>query len=82
MIPAKINEGSVTSMLRSCLLWPFEALWRLVALILELTGRLVAVLLGLILIIVGILVSLTVVGAVVGIPMILFGLLLIVRGFF
>jgi hypothetical protein len=31
---------------------------------------------------VGVLVSLTVVGAVVGIPMILFGLLLIVRGFF
>ena len=52
-------------MLKSCLLWPFEALWRLVAFILELTGRLVAVVLGLVLIIVGVLVSLTVVGAVV-----------------
>jgi hypothetical protein len=53
-----------------------------VAIILQVTGRLVAVALGLALMILGVLVSLTVVGAVVGIPMVLFGLMLVVRGFF
>jgi hypothetical protein len=66
----------------SWFLWPFVALWRLVTLILEMTGRFVAILLGFVLIAVGVLVSLTVVGAVVGIPLALFGLLLIFRGLF
>jgi len=63
-------------------LWPFGALWRLVTFILEMTGRFVAILLGIVLIAVGVLVSFTVVGAVVGIPLALFGLLLIFRGLF
>ena len=66
----------------SCLTAPFVALWRLVTLVLELTGRLVAIVLGVALMIVGTAVSLTVVGAMAGIPMILFGLMLAVRGFF
>ncbi len=64
------------------ILWPFVALWRLLALIIELTGRLVAAILGLVLMIVGVVVSLTVIGLVIGIPLILFGFLLVVRGFF
>jgi hypothetical protein len=63
------------------LLWPFKALWRLLAGIISLTGRFVAMLLGTVFIFVGLLISLTVVGAIVGIPLALFGLLLIVRGF-
>ena len=63
-------------------LWPFVALWRLVAFILEFTGRILGVVLGLVLIIVGILLSLTVVGAIVGVPLILLGVLLLVRGIF
>ena len=63
-------------------LWPFHALWRLLGFILELTGRVVGVVLGLVLVIVGIVVSLTVVGAIVGIPLVILGLLLIVRGLF
>ncbi|HEY47529.1 MAG: hypothetical protein AMJ88_06255 [Anaerolineae bacterium SM23_ 63] len=66
----------------SWLLWPFVALWRLVTFILEMTGRFVAILLGFVLIAVGVLVSLTVLGAVVGVPLALFGLLLIFRGLF
>ena len=66
----------------SWILWPFVALWRLVTFILELTGRFVAILLGFLLIAVGVLVSMTVVGAVVGIPLALFGLLLLFRGLF
>jgi hypothetical protein len=64
------------------LLWPFMALWRLLAGIFALTGRLLAVVLGLVLLIVGLLLTITVIGAVVGIPLMIFGLLLILRGLF
>ena len=64
------------------LLWPFAALWRLVALVLELTGRVIGIILGLLLLIMGIVVSLTVVGAIIGVPLGIFGLLLMVRGLF
>ncbi len=63
-------------------LWPFVALWRLCAGIVELTGRLVAVLLGVALMIVGVVLSLTVVGAIVGVPLLLFGALVVLRGLF
>jgi hypothetical protein len=63
-------------------LWPFVAIWRLLTWILGLTGRVLAVGLGLVLMIVGVVVSLTVVGAVVGIPLLIFGFLLIIRGLF
>ena len=64
------------------LLWPFELIWRLVTLILGLTGRVVAVTVGLVLILAGALLTMTVVGAIVGIPMILVGLMLVARGLF
>jgi len=63
-------------------LWPFVALWKLLAGIIELTGRLVAAILGLVLMIVGVILTLTIIGAIVGIPLIIFGFLLIIRGFF
>ena len=63
-------------------LWPVVALWRLVAAIIGLTGRLVAVLLGVVLFTAGGLLTLTVVGAVAGIPLMIVGLLLIARGIF
>ncbi len=62
--------------------WPFVALWDLVTGILKLTGRLVAILVGLVLMIVGIAVSLTVIGAIIGIPLVIFGFTLTVRGLF
>ena len=64
------------------ILWPFVALWRLMAMIVEFTGRLVAVVLGAVLMIVGIVVSLTIIGAIVGIPLAILGLLLVLRGLF
>ena len=63
-------------------LWPFVAIWRLLAVIVEMTGRFVAMVLGIVLIIVGVIVSLTIVGAIVGIPLALVGLLLFFRGIF
>jgi hypothetical protein len=63
-------------------LWPFVAIWRLLAGIIQVTGRLVAAILGLVLMIVGVVLCLTVIGAIAGVPLIVFGLLLVLRGFF
>ncbi|HEY3343287.1 MAG TPA: hypothetical protein VGJ97_00065 [Anaerolineaceae bacterium] len=64
------------------ILWPFVALWRLLAGIILLTGRLVALVLGVVFMLVGIILTITVVGAILGIPLLIFGFLLILRGFF
>lgn len=66
----------------SCFAWPFVALWSLLSTILNLTGRLIAGVLGLALMIVGIVLTVLVVTAPVGIPLIAFGLLLIIRSIF
>lgn len=63
-------------------LWPFAAIWKLLAVIVEMTGRLVAMILGIVLMVVGVIVSLTIVGALVGVPLALVGLLLFFRGIF
>ena len=63
-------------------LWPFAALWKLLAVIVEMTGRFVAMVIGILLIIAGVIVSLTIVGAIVGIPLAVIGLLLLLRGIF
>jgi hypothetical protein len=63
-------------------LWPFWAIWKLVSGILLVTGRLVAVILGLVFLIVGEVLTVTVIGAIVGIPFIIFGLFLMIRGLF
>jgi len=63
-------------------LWPFAALWKLLAVIVELTGRFVAMVLGIVFIIVGVIVSLTIIGAIVGVPLAFIGLLLVLRGIF
>ena len=63
-------------------LWPFAAIWKLLAVIVELTGRFVAMVLGIVLILVGVIVSLTIVGAIIGVPLAIVGLLLLLRGIF
>ena len=64
------------------LLYPFWLIWRLVIWIIEATGRLIGAILGLVLMMVGVVVSLTVVGAIVGIPLVIFGFMLLVRSLF
>jgi hypothetical protein len=64
------------------ILWPFVALWKLLAGLIDITGRLVAVILGAVLMLLGGLISLTVVGAVIGIPLAVLGLLIVLRGLF
>ena len=63
-------------------LWPFVAVWKLVAVIVEMTGRLLAMILGIVLMLVGGLVSLTIIGAIIGIPLAIVGFLLFIRGIF
>ena len=63
-------------------LWPFAAIWKLLATIVEMTGRLLAMILGIVLMLVGFLISLTIIGAIVGIPLAIVGFLLFVRGIF
>jgi hypothetical protein len=61
-------------------LWPFAAIWNLVAYIVMLTGRLLAVILGLVFIILGVILTVTVIGAIFGIPLGVIGVLMIIRG--
>jgi hypothetical protein len=66
----------------SCLAWPFVAFWGLLSTILNLTGRLVAGILGLALMIIGVVLTALVITSFIGIPLIAFGLLLIIRCLF
>ena len=63
-------------------LWPIAVLWGFVTWTLRLTGRLAAVILGGAFMILGVLVSLTILGAIVGVPLALLGFLLVLRGLF
>ena len=64
------------------ILWPFVAVWKLLTLILEVTGRIISAVLGLVFMAVGVTVSLTVVGAPLGVPIAALGMLLLVRSLF
>ncbi len=64
------------------LLWPIRFVWRVLTAILALTGRLIALLIGFVLLLVGALLTITGIGAIVGIPFMALGFLLIVRGLF
>lgn len=63
-------------------LWPFYALWKLLTLILNITGRIICAILGLALMVAGVAISLSIVGAIIGVPMASFGFLLTVRALF
>ena len=64
------------------LLWPFYALWKLLSLILNITGRILCAMLGIVLMIAGVAFAMSIVGAVLGIPLAAFGFLLTVRALF
>jgi hypothetical protein len=63
-------------------LWPFVAVWDLLALVLNITGRVLAAILGVGLMVVGIALTMTVAGAPVGIPFVILGFLLMIRSIF
>lgn len=60
-------------------IWPFWAILRFIGFIIEMTGRLVGAILGFVFIVLGVLLSLTLIGAIIGIPLAAFGLVLFFR---
>ena len=64
------------------ILWPFYAVWRVVSFIFELTGRIICAMIGLALMAAGIAITISIVAAPVGIPIVAFGFLLLVRALF
>ena len=64
------------------LLWPFYAVWRLLTLILAITGRILCAVLGLALMAAGVAITISIVAAPIGIPLIVFGFLLLIRALF
>jgi len=64
------------------LLWPFYAVWRLLTLILNITGRIICAVAGIAFMMLGVAIALSVVAAPVGIPLAAFGFLLLVRSLF
>jgi hypothetical protein len=74
-MPRKVNDTP-------WLLRPFVFLWRFVAGIVGLTGRLLAILLGLAIMVIGVALTVTIVGAILGIPLLILGFMLVLRGLF
>jgi hypothetical protein len=64
------------------LAFPFVLVWRLLETLIGVTGRLVLVLVGLSLLVVGGVLTVTVIGAILGVPLVLLGLLLLIRAIF
>lgn len=64
------------------LLWPFYAVWRLLTFVLEVTSRLICAFIGLAFMAGGTALAISIVGAPIGIPLVLLGFLLLVRALF
>ncbi len=64
------------------ILWPFYAIWRILTFILELTSRIIAAVIALALMAAGVSITLSIIGAPLGIPIAVFGFLLLVRALF
>ena len=58
------------------------AIWKILTLILNITGRIICALIGIAMMIAGVAVSMSIVGAIIGIPLASFGFLLSVRALF
>lgn len=69
-------------MLLKLLFWPFYLIWWLVSFVFKLTGKILAAAIGFVLLLTGIILTCTVVGAVFGIPFIIFGFLLCIKALF
>jgi len=68
------------SFIGNLLLLPFRLVWWIARLIVGLTGRLLAVLIGVVLVAAGVILTLTVIGAIAGVPLIAIGVGLILKG--
>lgn len=60
--------------------WPFLAIWKIITWVANAIGILLTLLIGAVCMFLGFWLTMTVIGAVVGIPLFIMGLLLFVRG--
>jgi hypothetical protein len=67
-------------MIGSILAAPFRLVFWLARVILSLVGRFLTIIIGLTLIVIGVLLTMTVIGAIIGIPLLLLGIALVLRG--
>jgi len=77
-----MSQASMTTERVPWYLWPFYAIWRLLTWIVKITGRLIAIILGLAMIIIGAVLCITVILLPLGVPLIIFGFLIALRGLF
>ncbi|MDR2183981.1 MAG: hypothetical protein LBE55_07375 [Clostridiales bacterium] len=63
----------------SILMLPFRAVWWLISFAFSLTGRLIGVILGGLLMAIGLALTATILLAIIGIPLVIMGLLLIIK---
>lgn len=64
------------------LTWPFRAVWRLLGFLLSAAGKLLSLLIGLALTALGVVLTGTLVGAGLGIPLAILGVLTMIRALF
>lgn len=66
----------------SLLLLPLVLIWRPVSMLVQITGILLALLIGFIFMVVGVALSMTVVGAVIGVPLLFLGVMITLRAIY
>lgn len=64
------------------LLFPFKLAMFIVESVFRLTGKLITIALGFTISAIGVILSLTIVGAIIGIPLLILGVLMIIKGIF
>ena len=64
------------------LLWPFVIVWKLITGLVELTGILIALVVGFVFMIAGVALCLTVIGSVIGVPLLFLGILITLRAIY
>lgn len=77
-----MSQASMTVERVPWYLWPLYAIWRLFTWIVKLTGRLIAIILGSAMVVIGAVLCITVILLPLGVPLIIFGFLLALRGLF
>lgn len=64
------------------ILWPFMLIFNFISGIINLTGRFIGIVLGLVLMMLGFAATITIIGGIIGIPLIIFGFLLLIKSIF
>ena len=66
----------------SIIFWPFQLIWFVVGFVFHVLGWVASIVASLFLVILGIVLTCTILGAFMGIPLVLFGILLLLKSIF